>query len=177
VDETAAINPANYSFNPVNNVTSVSVDDNDKKIIYLNLTGNKPIGSVGIEYTLHINNLKSSAASGSLSINTGAGSYLVLTGFANNLADVYVYPNPAKVSSGKVTFANLPQRAKIIIWNINGKRIAEIEEADGNGGVDYNLKDDDGEQLNSGIYIFRIVKLDEFNNETEEKLGKFAVIR
>ena len=177
VDETAAINPANYSFNPANNVTSVSVDDKDNKIIYLNLTGNKPIGSVGIEYTLHINNLKSSAASGSLSINTGAGSYLVLTGFANNLADVYVYPNPAKVSSGKVTFANLPQRAKIIIWNINGKRIAEIEEADGNGGVDYNLKDDDGEQLNSGIYIFRIVKLDEFNNETEEKLGKFAVIR
>ncbi|MBZ0199997.1 MAG: T9SS type A sorting domain-containing protein, partial [Ignavibacteriaceae bacterium] len=174
VDELTASNAANYSFKPDNAVSSVAIDNKDKQIVYLNLSGNKPVGSVGIEYTLHVNNIKSADG---LNINSGAGSYIVLTGFAENLNDVYVYPNPAKVSNGKVTFANLPQRAKIVIWNVNGKRVIELQETDGNGGVDYNLKDENGEQLNSGIYIFRIVKLDATNNETEEKIGKFAVIK
>ncbi len=174
VDETTATLAANYTFQPLNSVSSVSVDNSDKKIIYLNLSGNKPVGSIGIEYTLHVKNIKSSTG---LAINSSAGSYIVLTGYAQNLNDVYVYPNPARVNYGKVTFANLPQRAKIIIWNINGKRVSELHETDGNGGVEYNLKDETGEQLNTGIYIFRIVKLDELNNEIEEKVGKFAVIK
>ena len=76
-----------------------------------------------------------------------------------------------------MTFANLPKRAKIIIWKLDGTRINELEETDGNGGVDYDMKDDSGKELGSGIYIFRVVRLDDSNNEVEEKIGKFAVIR
>ena len=56
-------------------------------------------------------------------------------------------------------------------------KVREIEEKDGNGGVDFNLKDLNGEYLGSGIYIYRVVMLDESNNEGEEKIGKFAVIK
>jgi len=150
------------------------VDAADKKIVYLNLKGNKPVGSIGKEYKLRILNLTSSDG---ISINSGAGSYIVLTGYAEDLSDVYVYPNPAKVVLGKMTFANLPKRAKIIIWKLDGTRINELEETDGNGGVDYDMKDDSGKELGSGIYIFRVVRLDDSNNEVEEKIGKFAVIR
>ena len=174
VNETQAVNPANYSFEPANKVTSVEVDAADKKIVYLNLKGNKPVGSIGKEYKLRILNLTSSDG---ISINSGAGSYIVLTGYAEDLSDVYVYPNPAKVVLGKMTFANLPKRAKIIIWKLDGTRINELEETDGNGGVDYDMKDDSGKELGSGIYIFRVVRLDDSNNEVEEKIGKFAVIR
>jgi len=31
--------------------------------------------------------------------------------------------------------------------------------------------------LNSGVYFFRIVRLDNTGNEVEEKIGKFAIIR
>ncbi len=55
--------------------------------------------------------------------------------------------------------------------------INEVEETDGNGGVDYNLTDLSGNQISSGIYIYRIVQLDDQSNEGEEKLGKFAVVR
>ena len=112
-----------------------------------------------------------------MEINPGAGSYIVLTGYAKDLSDVYVYPNPAMVSSGKMTFANLPKRAKIIIWNLEGMRINELSETDGNGGVDFNMKDESGKELGSGIYIYRVVRLDNADNEVEEKIGKFAVIR
>ena len=55
--------------------------------------------------------------------------------------------------------------------------VNEIEETDGNGGVDFNLKDFSGNKISTGIYIYRIVQLDATNNEGEEKLGKFAIVR
>ncbi len=174
VDESSVVNISNYEFEPENSVKSVEVNPNDKKMIYLNLDGTKPIGSIGREYRLRIVNLKSS---GNITINSGAGSYIVLTSFAKDLSDVYVYPNPANVEKEKVTFANLPKKAKIIIFNLNGDRITEIEESDGNGGVDFVLNYESGEKLNSGIYIYRIVMLDDLNNEVDEKIGKFAVVR
>jgi len=76
-----------------------------------------------------------------------------------------------------LTFANLPRYAQITIWTVDGTKIGEIEESDGNGGVTFNLLDFSGNTLSSGIYLYRIVMLDDSKNEQEEKLGKFAVIR
>jgi len=177
VDEFSALSTNNYVFTPENKVTSVSVDPNDSKTIYLDLTNQKPIGSIGKEYVLRINNVLSDGFSGNIPINSGAGSYVVLSSFAKDLSIVYVYPNPTKEGTEKITFANLPQRAKISVWTIDGILINEIEESDGNGGVDYNLTDLTGNRISSGIYFYRIVQLDATNNEGEEKLGKFAVVR
>ncbi|HEX7358355.1 MAG TPA: T9SS type A sorting domain-containing protein, partial [Ignavibacteriaceae bacterium] len=177
VDETSALNINNYTFEPSNKVTSVNMDPNDSKVIYLDLTNQKPVGSIGREYVLHVYNLISNITSGSVPINKGAGSFVVLSTYARDLSGVYVYPNPTKEGSEKVTFANLPQRAKITIWTIDGILVNEIEETDGNGGVDFNLTDISGNRISSGVYIYRIVQLDGMQNEGEEKLGKFAVVR
>ncbi|RKY92990.1 MAG: hypothetical protein DRQ01_05565, partial [Ignavibacteriae bacterium] len=179
VDETSAINTENYIFDPVNEASSVNIDANDKRIILISLEGEKPVGSIGKEYVLRIKNVISSTAAGSIPINTGAGSYIVLSNFAKDLSDVYVYPNPAKVNggTGTITFANLPQRAKITIWTLNGTQVNELEENDGDGGATFTLTDYSGEYLSSGIYVYRVVILDQFSNEGEEKLGKFAVFR
>ncbi len=177
VDASSAIKTDNYIFNPDNKVTSVSIDPNDSKTLYLDLRNQKPIGSIGKEYVLRISNIRSDLASGNLPITAGAGSYIVLSSFAKDLSDVYVYPNPTKAGTEKITFANLPQRAKITIWSVDGNLVNEVEETDGNGGVDFDLRDNQGKNLASGIYFYRIVQLDEQSNEGEEKLGKFAVIR
>jgi len=179
VNQSTAEDTANYTFNPYNKVSSIQVDSKDNRVIYLNLNGQRPVGALGKEYTLHVKNLRSSSEMGNISINSGAGSYIVLSSFANNLSDVYVYPNPSRIldGSGKVTFANLPVHAKITIFNLNGKKMNELQENNGDGGVDYNLKDENGNELNTGIYIYRIVQLDNSNNEIGNKLGKFAVIR
>jgi len=179
VDETSAINIENYIFDPDNKASSVKVDENDKRIILISLEGEKPVGSVGKEYVLRIKNVTSSISAGSIPINTGAGSYIVLSNFAKDLSDVYVYPNPANVNDGEgtITFANLPQRAKVTIWTLNGTQVNELEETDGDGGTTFTLTDYSGEYLSSGIYVYRVVMLDEFSNESEEKLGKFAVFR
>ena len=178
VDIQTAENVSNYSFEPDNKVTSAKVNENDNRIVNLNLKGQKPVGSIGREYVMRVKNIVSSVPTGSIPINEGAGSYIVLSGFAKDLSDVYVYPNPVQPANGEsLTFANIPRFAQITIWTIDGSKIGELEETDGNGGITYNLKDFNGNQLSSGIYFYRIVMLDESNNEKEEKLGKFAVIR
>ena len=178
VDQQSAIETSNYIFDPENHATSVTVDANDSKVISISLKGQKPVGSIGREYVLRVKNVVSSASTGSIPINEGAGSYIVLTSFAKDLSDVYAYPNPVEISHGELlTFANLPRYAQITIWSIDGIKIGEVEENDGNGGATFNLMDLNGNKLSSGIYFYRIVMLDESNNEQDEKLGKFAVIR
>ncbi|HVO76195.1 MAG TPA: hypothetical protein VMT35_19375, partial [Ignavibacteriaceae bacterium] len=179
VDEASASVLSNYKFEPENAVTKISFDRSDKKIIYLDLTGQKPVGSVGREYRLRIENIKSSSSSGNIEINPGAGSYILLTGFAQNLSKLYVYPSPVKISGGEgeMTFANLPRKVKISIWTLSGIRVADLEGTDGSGGLRYNLKNESGETLSSGIYLFRIVQIDDSNNEIDEKIGKFAVVK
>ncbi len=178
VDEQTAEISENYDFEPDNRVTSTEVDANDKRIVKINLKGQKPVGSIGIEYVLRVKDLISSASTGNIPINEGAGSYIVLSSFAQNLSDVFVYPNPVQASTSEfLTFANLPQYAQITIWTIDGTKIGEVEESDGNGGAVFNLVDLNGNKLSSGIYFYRIVMLDDSNNEQDEKLGKFAVVR
>jgi hypothetical protein len=176
VNESDVPDVSNYVFEPENHIAAVTVDPNNKKIIYLSLLKERPVGSIGREYRLKVNNIRSA---GGIKINEGAGSYVVLTGYSESLSDVYVYPSPVKIKSGeeKMMFANLPKRADIVIFNLDGKQLYSLEERDGNGGVEYNLKDNDNNSLSSGIYIYRIIRLDDNNNEVEEKIGKFAVIR
>lgn len=178
VDSLSASNYDNYIFTPDNKVTSVDFDTDDKQVIYLSWQA-KPVGSLGKEYVLRLTNLQSSAKFGNIQIASGAGSYIVLTGFANDLSDVFVYPQPAINSKGdgKLTFANLPRKAQIIIMNLEGKKMIEAEENDGNGGIEINLKDKNGELFNSGVYLYRIIQLDDSGNNIQEKLGKFVVLR
>ncbi len=178
VDEQSAENLNNYIFEPENKASKVSINSNDRKSISISLKGHNPIGSVGREYVLRLKDVYSSMSTGNLKINEGAGSFIVLSSYANDLSEVYAYPNPVKPSNGELlTFAKLPRYAQISVWTIDGTKIGEIEESDGNGGATFNLKDLSGAILPSGIYIYRVVMTDEKKNEQEEKLGKFAVIR
>ncbi|MHB1687531.1 MAG: S8 family serine peptidase [Ignavibacteriaceae bacterium] len=179
VDSASAVNLENYSFEPYNKISSVQFDSQNKNIIYLTLDNQRPLGSVGVGYQLKISNLFSSASTGKIIINQNAGSYIVISGTAKDLSDVYVYPSPAQIvnGEGKITFANVPEKVKISIFNLSGKKITELSGNSNNGGITYNLEDSGGNLLSSGIYLYRIVMLNESNNEVQEKIGKFAVIR
>ena len=104
--------------------------------------------------------------------------YQPSTGFAalkENLSESYIYPNPVRTSLGndKVTFANLTNNVIIRIFKTNGDLVREINATDTNyGTVIWDLTNDNGNKIASGIYIYLIT------NENGDKLkGKLAIIR
>ena len=99
------------------------------------------------------------------------------SGFAalkDNLSESYIYPNPVRTSQGndKVTFANLTNNVMIRIFKTNGDLVREINATDTNGTVTWDLTNDNGNQVASGIYIYLIT-----NELSQKSKGKLAIIR
>jgi hypothetical protein len=91
-----------------------------------------------------------------------------------HLDNVIIYPNPVKVFEGQreIAFENLPDSAVIEIFTITGRLIRRIEvEPEDSGRKTWNLSNQQGKSVASGIYIYHI------KASTKKKTGKIGVIR
>ena len=83
---------------------------------------------------------------------------------ATNLEQVYVVPNPYEGSSpwdppgeSYIEFRNLPQQAEIKIYTAAGDLVAIVQHDDPtSGSAPWNLKNDNGQDVVSGIYMYKI---------------------
>ncbi|MEO8665475.1 MAG: S8 family serine peptidase [Ignavibacteria bacterium] len=176
-DTVTVKNVSNYNFEPFNiSVTSVEINNADRKTIYLNLQDNGAIGATGKNYLLKISNVYSS---GGIKIVDGAGSSFGLIFNKENLDEMYAYPNPYSISSGQefITLANITREASIDIFDLTGRFLINIKETNGNGGVEWDLKDRNGYKINTGIYFYRATGKNSSGLEVKEKMGKFAVVK
>jgi len=176
-DASTILNPANYSFEPFDiKVISVERDNSNGRIVYLNLQSNGAIGATGKNYLLKAFNVYSSDG---VKIVDGAGSSFGLIFNKENLDEMYVYPNPFSFKSTQnyITFANITQNASIDIFDLTGKFLINIQETNGNGGVEWDMKDQNGNSINTGIFIYRATGTNSSGQEVEEKTGKFAVVK
>jgi hypothetical protein len=177
VDSVSVRNVNNYTFEPFAfNIASVDLDNSNKNIIYLNITGRGTIGASGRNYFLRVSNVYSFNG---IKIIDGAGSSFGLSFVKENLNDVVVYPNPYTIKSnqGFITFANLTKTATIYIYDLTGVYIASVTTNSNNGGVQWNLKTNRGGDITTGIYLFRAEGKDSNGNDVPEKIGKFMVIK
>lgn len=176
-DSTTCRSPSNYTFEPFGiKVLSIEPDISDRKILYLNLSNSSYIGASGKNYLIKAFNIYSING---IKITDGAGGSFGLIFNKENLNDVFVYPNPHTKNSNQnyVTFANLTRTATVYIYDLTGKYLAKVEETNGNGGVEWNLKTTDGKDAPTGIYIFRVEGYDSNGNPVEDKTGKFMIVR
>ncbi|RKY00135.1 hypothetical protein DRP77_11970, partial [Candidatus Poribacteria bacterium] len=87
---------------------------------------------------------------------------------------VVAYPNPyirGRSRSGGIHFVKLPERATILIYTLDGKLVRRIETEPGMGRAFWDLKNEAGREVDSGLYIY-VVKC-----ETGIKRGRLVVIR
>ena len=177
-DSSTSFNTANYSFEPFGlKITSVEHDNNSRKILYLKINSNNNIGPGGKTYFLRINEIYSENG---IKITQGSGSVFSLSFVKENLSEVVTYPNPfvySKSVSIKITFANLTKTAKIYIYDLTGNKIKELTEDNGDGGVDWDVRDNKGRDVPTGIYIYKVEGKNSQGAEVESRLGKFAVVR
>ena len=176
LDSLSAFNKNNYLFTPNNSLKDIYF--NNKLPTRVKLTTEKPFGSIGREYVLKIENIRSTSETGSFPITRNSGSEIVLTSNAENLDDIYVYPNPVNFDNDEyLTFANLTSVVEIYIFTIDGIFVQKVVEDDGNGGVDWNLMDVNNQKVSSGIYFYKAISYDNLDRKLKEKIGKFAVIK
>lgn len=104
---------------------------------------------------------------------------------ASGADNVHVVPNPYVGRAGwetggvaKIQFVNVPTGAKIRIYDASGGYVNTIypnryshDSAGPQGSADWNLKDDDGRDIVSGIYLYRL----ESGGSTET--GRFIIVR
>jgi flagellar hook assembly protein FlgD len=108
-----------------------------------------------------------------VAIAFGQGDSAALIFSSPDLKDIFAYPNPYRSDSGQgwVTIAGLTRTATVRILDASGRLLRTLQETDGNGGVQWDLKDESGAAVASGIYIFYVV------GEEAKGKGKLAVVR
>ena len=96
-----------------------------------------------------------------------------------NLDKVIFVPNPYRLngSVNAMEFRNLPQRATIRIYNSTGNLIKRIDHHDNTSIQRWDGRNEEGNQISAGIYVYHIEALREGQRGTNSVSGKFAVIR
>ncbi len=176
-DTTTIYNLQNYSFEPFGlSVVSVQRDAVNKNVLYIKLSGNN-VGASGRTYFLRIKDIYSSSG---IKITQGSGSVFSLSFVKEDLSNATVYPNPfnrTATASGKIMFANLTKSATVKVYSLAGVLLAELKTSGENGGIEWDVRDTKGNELPSGVYIFRAEGRNSSGAEVDEKTGKFAVIK
>jgi hypothetical protein len=159
-------NLSNYTLEPSGSVELVEPINDADHIFRLQLSGDTYGLRSGVTTYLNLQNLQS--RQGNL---MKEGNRIALVATSDNLNNMMVYPQPAKIEEGWITFSNIVDGTSIRIFDVNGHFITTLEESDQNGGVRWNLRDASGNVVSSGVYIYYAT----FDNQT--KLGKFTVIK
>ena len=141
---------------PLLAIKNVIFNSDDSSQVILEIDKHHPIGALGLNYLITVENLKSKTG---IPIQAGQGSQASLIFFQNDLSQVFTYPNPCRVGAGEnsIMFANLTKEAMIKILTLSGQVIRTLEEKDGNGGVSWDLRNEQGEMVGAGIYVYFVM--------------------
>lgn len=99
---------------------------------------------------------------------------------AANVENVIVVPNPYngherwdQAGAGRIQFMRVPANVKVRIYTMAGDLVRELEKRDAtSGNMDWDLKNGNGEEIASGIYIYHVL-----SEEGYESKGHFVVVR
>ena len=96
-----------------------------------------------------------------------------------NLDKVIFIPNPYRLNGGvnPMEFRNLPDRATIRIYNSTGDLVRQIEHRNNTSIQRWDGRNEAGEQISAGIYVYHIESMREGHRGRNSVSGKFAVIR
>ena len=138
--------------------------------VRLHLTGSVAWGAVGKPLTLKVSGLQSA---GGAAMKPGYGDTIQLLFAAANLDNVYTFPNPYRlwIDPEGITFANLTPEAEIRIMTTEGRTLRVLYEENGDGGLVWDVRDEQGRLVPAGIYLYRVTAA------SKVKLGKLAVVR
>lgn len=97
-----------------------------------------------------------------------------ITATTANVDAARVYPNPWRAdrhNGFQIIFDSIPTSAAVKIFTLSGHHIRTLS-ADGNGKAVWDRKNDDGQLVASGVYLYVVA-----DAAGRQSLGKLAIIR
>lgn len=174
VESASASNSANYELRPLGDVVSATLDPVDATAVVLDFGKNQAIGALGRQYAITAKNIVSKEG---VPITTGPGATLGFVFTPEKPDNAYVYPNPIRLSERpNVYFANLPVGSEVEIYSLNGVKLLSVYETGGDGGAEWDGRDDDGALLDPGIYVFKVLWREDGSLNESDPI-KFAIIQ
>ncbi|MBM2814448.1 MAG: peptidase and subtilisin kexin sedolisin [Ignavibacteria bacterium] len=166
---------SNYMISPYGKIIKVNQKQSNPAQVSIELEPSELIAALGKTYTLTVKNVKSNSEH---LMTTGAGNSLSFLFTSPNGDDAFAYPNPIKLGDANhLTFAQIPSKCEVVVITIQGELIARLKEIDGNGGVDWDLHNRNGNLIDPGIYLFYVRETKADGSTVEYERRKFAVVR
>ena len=167
------LDTANYRMESPYGVRSVRTLTVDRSAVEVSLDPRYPVGAVGFTARLLLRNLTNELG---VPMDTAAGrADLLLGSTAASIENAYVFPNPYRGAGARgadgVMFAGLPEQATIRVFTLQGTLVCKIEHRDPSGGTRWDLTNENGEPVASGVYLYTI------HSGSDVVRGKLAVMR
>src|SRR6185437_7659922 len=115
-----------------------------------------------------------SSTNGTVTLNASQSAPTTVNTQVTSLNGVQVYPNPwraDKHGTHDIMFINMVPNATVKIFNIAGHEVQAFS-ADGNGQASWNRKNESGDTVGSGIYLYLIT-----DSQGDKAKGKLAIIK
>jgi subtilisin family serine protease len=170
VDESSASQKSNYLFEPSLDIDSIYVSKNNDSQVLIDIGQKQNISNTSYQITLTVQNIFSKTG---IPIAKGQGSQTTLSVPSTTSTKIYAYPNPCRLGAGfqTITFANVFKNETVNVLTVNGSIIRKLQKSNGTTSLDWDLKNENGELVSSGIYIFSV------SNNNRFQMGKVAVIK
>ncbi|MBI2428561.1 MAG: T9SS type A sorting domain-containing protein [Ignavibacteriales bacterium] len=170
-----ALVPSHYTVKNIAKEYFVSrVDSISPNSIRLNFPGNVNLAEIALRIEIKLSeNIRSNSG---VQLMAGKGQVLSIAQETESIGNIVVYPNPVRKNQ-RIAFVNIPSNCRITIFSPNGENIKIFDDVTTSEGISWDLVDERGDQLSSGIYLYRVEKIDQSGSVTNSILGKFAVIR
>lgn len=139
------------------------INDQDSFVYVFTTTNSKLVDDY--VWFINIDNRRGVAWIGT---ENGLSSYQFRTP-AENLCEIYPYPNPVRTEKDSVTF-DVPLETRVRIYTVAGEWVADAES--GMRGKVWDLRNRAGKLVASGIYLFLI-----YDDKLGSCVGKIVVIR
>lgn len=150
-----------YELAPLGDVSSVEWADASQSSILVNIE-TAALGALGYPVSIILNG---GVAQDGSQMSEKEGNVATFSEFKDELDEVYVYPNPYQGNDQftGIRFANLAQTCTVTVYTASGRKVASLEETNGDGGLEWNLLNTAGERIRPGNYLYRV--------ETPEGVG------
>ncbi|MFI5263849.1 MAG: S8 family serine peptidase, partial [Candidatus Kapaibacterium sp.] len=172
--ENNALDISHYTLSPFGTFIRIERDPSNVNSLYLYLAPGTIISALGTPFILCIKNITGEF---NIPLEETEGNCAGETFTEPNLDNVMVYPNPAKATDEELTFAGLTAEAEISIYSLDLRFLKRLKTSEKNGGVKWDMHDDAGRIVPSGVYWYHITGKDDNGNDVKPNEAKFVIIR